>query len=217
MKQIRLMAAAVALAALNVIAVSAQTQPGAARPAGPAAQPAAPPSAAPAGPARVAVIDSRFFGGTDEKGTGGIVAYVEAAKSLEAQFTPMMNELKGMEQRYNALVEDIRKTSGVADPAATAKKQEQAQDLEVQFKRKQEDYERQAQTRRDQVMGPIVNDVFKAVQQFAQQRGYTIVIDISRVPVLYVDNTIDVTQAFIAEYNRRPRTASTAAPAGNRP
>jgi hypothetical protein len=44
------------------------------------------------------------------------------------------------------------------------------------------------------------------------------VIDIARVPVLFVEPQIDITQAFIAEYNRtRPATASTAAPTGTRP
>jgi outer membrane protein len=217
MNQIRLSAAAVALAALFVAGAQAQTGAPAARPATtPAPQPAAP-----AGPTRIAVIDSRFFRGTDEKGTGGIARYITAARQLEAQFQPQVKDLEGLQTRYNSIVEDIRKTQAVAQPAEIEKKRQQAADLEVQIKRKSEDLERDVNARQEQVMRPIEQDVFNAIQTYATQRGYSIVLDIARVPVLFAADQIDITKEFIAEYNRtRPATASTGAPAaptGNRP
>jgi outer membrane protein len=209
MKQIRLIAAALALAALNVAAASAQA---------PAARPAAQPAAGTSTPARVAIIDSRYFRGTDEKGTGGIARYITAAKQLEAQFQPQVTELQRMQTNLAALVEDIKKTSAVAAPAEIAKKQDQAQELELQIKRKSEDAQRLVESRQEEVMRPIEADVFNAITAFAQQRGYSIVIDVARVPVLYAADSLDITKEFIAEYNRtRPATASTAAPAGTRP
>jgi Skp family chaperone for outer membrane proteins len=218
MNQIRLSAAAVALAALFVAGAQAQTGAPATRPAAPAAQPAA---SAPAGPARIAVIDSRYFRGTDEKGTGGIARYITAARTLEAQFQPQVKEIEGLQTRMNGIIENVRKTAAVAKPEDIEKQRQQAADLEVQIKRKSEDLERNVNARQEEVMRPIEQDVFNAITAFAQQRGYTVVLDIARVPVLYVEPTVDITAAFIAEYNRtRPATASTAAPAaptGNRP
>ena len=214
MNQIRLSAAAVALAALFVVGAQAQT--GAPpRPAAPGAQPAA---TAPAGPARIAVIDSRFFRGTDEKGTGGIARYITAARQLEAQFQPQIKDLEGLQTRYNTIVDNIKKTAAVAKPEDLEKQRQQAADLEVQIKRRDEDLQRTVNARQEEVMRPIEQDVFNFIQSFAQQRGYTMVLDIARVPVLFVEPQIDITQAFIAEYNRtRPATASTAAPTGTRP
>jgi outer membrane protein len=216
MNQIRLSAAAVALAALFVAGAQAQTG----APARPAATPA-PQPAAPAGPTRIAVIDSRFFRGTDEKGTGGIARYITAARQLESQFQPQVKDIEGLQARYNSIIEDIRKTQAVAQPAEIEKKRQQAADLEVQIKRKSEDLERDLNARQEQVMRPIEQDVFNAITTYATQRGYSIVLDIARVPVLFVQPQIDITQEFIAEYNRtRPATASTAAPAaptGSRP
>ena len=217
MNQIRLSAAALAVI---FVAAAAQAQPGA--PARPAATPAAQPPAASAPPAtvRIAVIDSRFFRGTDEKGTGGIARYITAARQLEAQFQPQIKDLEGLQTRLNTIVENIRKTTAVAQPAEIEKQRQQAAELEVQIKRKSEDLERAVDARQAEVMRPIEEDVFNAITAFARQRGYTMVLDIARVPVLFVEPTIDITQAFIAEYNRT-RTASTAAPAappaGNRP
>lgn len=212
MNQIRLSAAAVALAALFVAGAQAQTAAPATRP---AAQPA---SSAPSGPARIAVIDSRFFRGTDEKGTGGIARYINAARQLEAQFQPQIKDLEGMQTRMSSIVENIRKTTPVAKPEDIERQRQQAADLEVQIKRKDEDLQRAVAAKQEEVMRPIEQDVYNFIQSFAQQRGYTMVIDIARVPVLFVEPQADITQAFIAEYNRtRPATASTAAPAGNRP
>ncbi|HEY9283770.1 MAG TPA: OmpH family outer membrane protein, partial [Pyrinomonadaceae bacterium] len=177
-----------------------------------------PASTAPAGPARIAVIDSRFFRGTDEKGTGGIARYITAARQLEAQFQPQIKDLEGLQTRMNTIVENIRKTSAVAKPEDIEKQRQQAAELEVQIKRRDEDLQRAVAARQEEVMRPIEQDVYNFIQSFAQQRGYTMVIDVARVPVLFVEPQIDITQAFIAEYNRtRPATASTAAPAGNRP
>jgi len=211
MKQIRLIAAAVAFAALNVVVASAQA-PAGARPAG---QPAA---AGTSAPARVAIIDSRYFRGTDEKGTGGIGRYITAAKQLEAQFQPQVSELQRLQASYTALVDDIKKTSAVAAPAEIAKKQDRATEMELQIKRKSEDAQRAVESRQEEVMRPIEADVFNAITTFAQARGYSIVIDVARVPVLYAADSLDITKEFIAEYNRtRPATASTGAPAGTRP
>jgi len=214
MKQIRLSAAAVALAALFATAASAQA-PAAARPAAaaPATQPA---GAAATGPARIAVIDSRYFRGTDEKGTGGISRYITAAKQLEAQFQPRVTELRGIETRVGAIAENIKKTAAVAKPEDIERQRAEGEKLEVDLKRKSEDLQRDVEAAQDRMMRPIEQDVFTAIQAFAQQRGYSIVIDIARVPVIYAADQLDITREFIAEFNRRPATASSAAP-GTRP
>ena len=210
MNQIRLSAAAVALAALFVVGAQAQTAAPAARPAAPAAQPS--------GPTRIAVIDSRFFRGTDEKGTGGIARYITAARQLEAQFQPQIKDLEGMQTRMNTIIENIRKTSAVAKPEDIEKQRQQAADLEVQIKRKDEDLQRAVAARQEEVMRPIEQDVYTFLQSFAQQRGYSMVIDVARLPVLFFEPQLDITQSFISEYNRtRPATASAPAPTGNRP
>ncbi|HEY0081203.1 MAG TPA: hypothetical protein VGB61_00325, partial [Pyrinomonadaceae bacterium] len=103
MKLFRFIAAACLVAASLVISVGAQT---AARP-----QPAAPAQggAAPASTARIAIIDSSAF--SDEK--AGIARVVNAMKTVDAQFQPIRTEVQGMQTRYQALVDDINKTSAV--------------------------------------------------------------------------------------------------------
>jgi outer membrane protein len=205
MKLFRLIAAAGLVAASLVTSASAQT---AAR-----TQPATPAqggAAAPASTGRIAIIDSQAF--SDEK--AGIGRVVNAMKTVDAQFQPVRTEVQGMQTRYQALVDDINKTSAVADPKTIQTKTDQADTLKRDMERKTQDAQIAIKKRMDDVLGPLQEDVYNSLQAFAQQRGISIIIDASRVPLIYAADSVDITKDFIAEYNRtKPATAS-AAPAG---
>ena len=193
------------LAASLIVSVSAQTT----TPARPA-QPAPSAGAASTGTARIAVIDSSAF--SDDK--AGIGRVVNAMKAVDAQFQPVRTEVQGMQTRYQALVDDINKTSAVADPKTIQTKTDQADLLKRDIERKTQDAQRDIQKRMQEVLGPLQEDVYNTLQAFAQQRGISVIIDASRVPLIYFKDTIDITKEFITEYNRtKPATAS-AAPAG---
>jgi Skp family chaperone for outer membrane proteins len=199
MKLFRLIAAACLVAASLVISAGAQT---AARP-----QPASPAQggAAAASAGRIAIIDSSAF--SDEK--AGIARVVNAMKTVDAQFQPVRTEVQGMQTRYQALVDDINKTSAVADPKTIQTKTDQADTLKRDMERKTQDAQIAIKKRMDDVLGPLQEDVFNSLQAFAQQRGISIIIDASRVPLIYAADSVDITKDFIAEYNRtKPATAS---------
>lgn len=199
MKLFRLISAACLVAASLVISAGAQT---AAR-----TQPAAPAQggAAPASTGRIAIIDSSAF--SDEK--AGIARVVSAMKTVDAQFQPIRTEVQGMQTRYQALVDDINKTSAVADPKTIQTKTDQADTLKRDMERKTQDAQIAIKKRMDDVLGPLQEDVFNSLQAFAQSRGISIIIDASRVPLIYAADSVDITKDFIAEYNRtKPATAS---------
>jgi Skp family chaperone for outer membrane proteins len=202
MKLFRLIAAAIMLAAALSLSASAQTP---ARP-----QPAAPAAGGTTATARIAVIDSAAF--SDDK--AGIGRVVNAMRTVDAQFQPLRTEVQGMQTRYEALVADINKTKDVADPKTIATKVDQADTMKRDIERKTQDAQISIQKRMQEVLGPLQEDVFVSLQAFAQARGISVIIDASRVPLIYFNDTVDITKEFITEYNRaKPATAS-AAPAG---
>jgi outer membrane protein len=210
MRLVRFSIAASVLAALTIVSAQAQTRPAA--PAAGAVAPAA--GGAAPGTFRLAVIDSGAF--SDDK--AGIQRVINAVKQVDAQFQPQRTELQGMQERYNTLVADIQKKSTVQDPKVTAQQQEQAEQLQVQIKRKAEDAQNAYQRRMGEVLDPLQQDVFNALQAYAQGRGISLIIDLNRnpSPILYAADSVDITRDFIAEYNRtHPATAAnTGAPAG---
>ena len=197
----------VALIAFAAFAILAHTQT---RPANPAA--AAPQR--PAGPANIAVIDSSAF--TDEK--AGIARAMAAVRQLEIKFQPLRNELRTMRERLNTLRADLQKKQGIQDAKITAQQGEQAEQLELQIKRKAEDAQASYQKEMLAVLEPLQNDISNALNAYAQAKGISLLIDVNRVPVIYAASNLDVTRDFIAEYNRtHPATGAPATAPAARP
>jgi hypothetical protein len=64
-------------------------------------------------------------------------------------------------------------------------------------------------------MGPVSQQIGKALDDFAAQYGITMTLDVSKMlpAVLTALPTVEVTAAFIAEFNRKnPRGASVGKP-----
>ncbi|HEY0082186.1 MAG TPA: OmpH family outer membrane protein, partial [Pyrinomonadaceae bacterium] len=108
--------------------------------------------------------------------------------------------------------------SAVADPKTIATKTDQADTLKRDIERRAQDAQIAIKKRMDETLGPLQEDVYNSLQAFAQSRGISIIIDASRVPLIYAADSVDITKDFIAEYNRtKPATASAggaARPAG---
>jgi Skp family chaperone for outer membrane proteins len=204
---------AAALATFAAVTAGAQTQP-ATRPAAPAAQQPARPAAGPVNvpDGKIAIIDSDAF--SDQK--AGIQRLVAAFQTVEREFKPRRDELQTMRTRYDALVKQANDTKAVADQKSLAALADQAETLKNDIERRQQDGQRALEKRVQELTGPIFEDVGKALQAFAATRGITLVFDVSKTgnAMMVVNNAVDITDAFIADYNQRnpASTASTSAP-----
>jgi hypothetical protein len=59
----------------------------------------------------------------------------------------------------------------------------------------------------------LQDDVSKAMDAYAKQRGITLIIDGSQTPILYAAESMDITSAFISYYNlKNPATAQATPP-----
>ena len=161
---------------------------------------------------KIAVIYSRAF--QDEK--VGIARYVATIKRVDAEFQPLQAELNQTAQRLNALQDEIRKMQQGATPATPQQiqaKMDQFDDQKKAYERKGEDAKANYARRRMQLLEPLQSDVEKALGAFAAARGISMVLDGSQIPLVYAADSIDITTAFIADYNaKNPATAATVTP-----
>jgi Skp family chaperone for outer membrane proteins len=204
MQIFRLIAAAMMLTAMVAVSASAQT-----RPAGGTTSPAAPPAGrtTTVPDTNIALVDTRAFG--DEK--IGITRYVNAVKSLELEFKPRQDELLTLQTRLTTIANEISKLSGnsVVDPTTIQTKQEEGERIQRDIKYKKEQADADFTKRYQAVVGPISADIGKAIDQFAAQRGITMILDISKLEpaILTINPAMDVTQAFITDFNgKHPAT-----------
>lgn len=197
--------AAVAMLTAAAFCVSAQQQ----RPAAPANPPAAAPQTVAVPDSKMAMIYSDMF--LDPK--TGIARYNSLLTTLNREFQPRQAELQGMQTRMQTLNKEIEDTQAVAAPDAIRVKRDQLAQLNTDFKRKGEDAEAAYAKRRQEIFLPLQQDIGKALEAFAKARGITVIVDGSQVPVVYAADSIDITRAFIAEFNsKNPATASVTQP-----
>jgi outer membrane protein len=206
MRIFRLAAASLFLAALSVLPAYGQgTTP--ARPAS-----SGPAQTAAIGEGKIAVIYSEAF--FDQK--QGIARFNTLLTTLNREFQPTQAELDGMRTRITQQTDELNKLqqSGTPiDPKSLQQKADALDQLKKDYQRKGEDATAKYNKRRQEVFSPLQEDIGKQLEAFAKQRGITVIIDGSQVPVLYAADSIDITRAFIQEYNsKNPATASTAAP-----
>ncbi|MDQ3919581.1 MAG: OmpH family outer membrane protein [Acidobacteriota bacterium] len=209
MKVIRHTLAAAALAAIASVAAVAQT----------AQRPASSPAPAQGGAiaeGRFAVIDTDQF--TDQN--QGIKRLVAAWQALDREFKPRRDEVQQLQTRYDALVKEISETQKVADQKAIAAKADQAEQLKTEIERKQQDGQKALEKRAQDLLGPVQQDISNAILAFARARGISVVFDLSKlgnvVMLVNEKDPINITDAFIADYNQR-NPASTASTAPGRP
>jgi outer membrane protein len=184
----------IAVAAFAAFAILAQTQ----------TRPGAAPAAT-----NVAIINSAAF--SDEK--AGIARVMTAMQQIEAKFTPLRNEIRGMRDRLTTMRADIQKKRMVQDAKLTAQQSDEADRLELQIKRKSEDAQASYQKESLAVLDPLQQDIGNALTAYAQSKGITLLIDATRVPIVYAASNVDITKEFIADYNRTHPAGAAPAPA----
>lgn len=174
-------------------------------------------AAAPTG--RVGLINTYAFG--DEK--AGITKFRTALASVDGEFKPDNDKLRASAQRYETLRKELEgfqntlKTGGkvpISDAAIQTKVDDLGK-LEREIKFQQEDAKTRYERRYQTVVGPIYSDIMKAMQEFAKQKGYAVILDGAKLEesgvLMAFDEKYNVTTEFIQFYNARPAGTATAA------
>src|SRR5688572_17356769 len=202
MKKDRLVFALAFVLALAVSPAWAQT-----RPAAPTTTPATTTGNVPE--SKIALIYSDAF--LDAK--TGINRFTTLITNLNREFQPRQTELQTLQGKIQALTDDITKTAPVADPKTIALKQEQLEGLKKDFQRKGEDAQAAYNKKRTEIFSPLQEDIGKALEAYAKSHNINVIIDGSQVPLVYAADALDITRAFINEFNsKNPATAAVTPP-----
>jgi outer membrane protein len=205
MKIFRAIAAVAFLAAISAGSVFAQ--PRTTTPAGP------PPATAQTGAipeTKIALVNTDEF--ADEK--TGITRLVAAMKKVDLEFQPRRTELQTLQQQVEKATADLNKAAPVQDPKVTAQQTEKIEASKKEFTRKGEDAQAAYQKRLQEVLGPVYEDIGKALDAYAKAHGITLVLDVTKIQgIVSASESLDITRPFITEFNsKNPATASLTPP-----
>ncbi len=202
MKIDRIIVAAAFVLAVAISPVLAQT-----RPAAPAVTPQ---TAAPGNlpQSKIALIYSDMF----LDGKTGIGRFNTLITTLNREFQPRQTELQGMQQKITTLTNEVNQAQAAAtvvDPKSIQAKIDQLETLKKDYQRKGEDAQAAYNRRRQEIFTPLQEDIGKALEAYAKANNIHVIIDGSQVPLVYAADALDITRAFINEFNsKNPATAA---------
>ena len=174
-----------------------------------AQQPAAPakPPVAPA--KRLALINS---GQLQEQ----IGEYKAKIDELNRRYEPQVKGLQDMADRISALESTIKSQSNVLTPARVAEMTEQLAQMKREYQRRGEDLQADGERAKNQALDPVKKKMSTFMQDFAAKRGIAVMVDIAAAfesnTIVWYDTRADITQEFVAEYNKANPVAGAAAP-----
>ncbi len=167
-------------------------------------------------PSKLGWIDTGAF--ADEK--EGIKRYVSAYVSLGNEAKPKEQELIGIQTKVANIAEELRKMQAAAPQVPINEqqfrtRQDEGARLQREFEFKKKEYDAFIEKRGGELLGPINQDIGRAIQEYAKRKGFAAIFDVEKLAqagaILMLDPSADVTKDFITFYNDRPAGAASAA------
>ena len=188
-----------------ILPAQAQTRPA-------PSQPAPTQTSANVPDSKIALIYSEQF--LDSK--AGIARFNTLLITLNKEFEGVQKEIKALELKMTQLQDEITKLQAggpVVSPQQIQAKTDQLEQYKKEYQRKGEDAQAAYNKRRGEIFQPLQDDIGKALEAYAKAHNINVIIDGSQVPVVYAADAIDITRAFIGEFNsKNPATAAVTTP-----
>lgn len=184
LKSVLMAAVALAFAFAVVAPVAVYAQGGAAAP------------AAAAGPLKVGVLDVRQAIVNTAEGK-------QAQAELQSQFTPRQTELENLRRQIQDIQTRLQTGERTLSDEEKARLQRQGEVLSRRFQRLQDDLREEAQAADQEVFERIGRKMRDVLDRYSRENAFTVVFDVSSgAGIVYVNNSIDVTQDIIRLYDQ---------------
>jgi outer membrane protein len=155
---------------------------------------------------KIALVNTDDF--ADEK--TGITRLVSAMKRVDGEFQPRRTELQTLQQQIEKATADLTKAQPLQDARVSQQQADKIEGMKTEFKRKGEDAQAAYQKKLQEVLGPVYDDIGKALDAYAKAHGITLILDVTKIQgILSASESLDITRPFITEFNsKNPATAS---------
>jgi outer membrane protein len=135
---------------------------------------------------------------------------------IEGQFKDRYQKLQGIETQLKAMETDIRTKGQAMTPEKLQELQSGYDDLKKRGQRDYEDLKAEYERTVGTATRPIREKIYQYFNTYASQRGITVMIDLAGAAqagvLAYWNPGTDVTEDFVAEYNKANPVAGAPAP-----
>jgi outer membrane protein len=168
-------------------------------------------AAAPAGPTKIAVIAFQVAVAQTNEGQRNF-------SDLQRKYQPKQTQLKALSDEVDKLTKDLQAQGDKLSEQDRAARARTIDEKKKQLERSAEDAQNDFQNEMQELYNALASKVYDVMSAYAQQHGYTLVLDVAQQqnPVLYANESTNITKAVIAAYNEKSGVPAPAAqPAGS--
>jgi outer membrane protein len=134
---------------------------------------------------------------------------------LKKKYAPKENLLKAQDDEIQSLTKQLQATGATLSEADRATKARTIDDKKKKLQRDADELRAAGGQEAQEMYAALASKVYDVLAGYAQQQGYTLVLDISQQqnPILYALPATDITKAVVAAYNLKSGIPAPAAPA----
>lgn len=129
-------------------------------------------------------------------------AWRDARQQMEKFVNDMKKEVNDKERELQRLQEDFDSQQLLLAEAARAQRQQELEQAKAEYFRFREQVETRIQQEYDDKIQVIIDQVQTIAERIGKEEGFGIIIDSAAVPVLYVDDSVDLTNQVLAALAR---------------
>ncbi|HEV2326190.1 MAG TPA: OmpH family outer membrane protein [Terracidiphilus sp.] len=129
---------------------------------------------------------------------------------LEKKYQPKQEAINSLKTQVDALTKQLQTDGPKLTDTERADRAKVIDDKNKELDRTAQEARTDFQQDVSQAYGALAQKVYGVLQTYAQQNGYTLVLDYSaqQSPVLFAGQTTDITDAVIAAYNAKSGVAA---------
>jgi len=157
-------------------------------------------------PAKIAVIEFQAAVAKTNEGQRDFA-------DLEKKYEPRQAALKSLSDEIDNLTKQLQSQGATLSDAERQSRATAIDTKKKQLDRNAEDARTDFQQEMGEIYNTLANKVYDVMSTYAQQQGYTLVLDVSQQqnPVLYANESVDITKAVIDAYNTKSGVPAPAA------
>jgi len=137
----------------------------------------------------------------------------KAFADLSKKYQPRQQELQRLQQEIQAINDQLTKQAATLSEEEQRRLNRDLEDKQKILKRSTEDAQADFGTDRDEAIRRIGQKMVQIIAQYAQQAGFSLVVDDAQIPVYYASPEIDITKEIVKRYD----AANPVADAGSAP
>jgi outer membrane protein len=120
---------------------------------------------------------------------------------LQKKYQPRQQELQRLQQEIQAIQDQLSKQQGTLSEEESGRLSRQAEDKQKLLKRSAEDAQNDFNHDRDEALNKLGQKMVHVITDYAQQNGFTLVLDDAQMPVYFASKEIELTEEIIKRYD----------------